>query len=44
MSAINITKNPVKRLRTKHIKVRHHFIRDHTRKVISFLNLFLHIC
>ena len=28
-SAINITKNLVQHSRTKHIKIRHHFIRDH---------------
>ena len=29
---MNITKNPVQHYRTKHIKVRHHFIRDHVEK------------
>ena len=28
-STINLTKNPVHHLRTKHIDIRHHFIRDH---------------
>ena len=28
MSAINISKNPVQHSRTKHIDIRHHFIRD----------------
>ena len=28
-SAINMTKNQVQHSRTKHIKIRHHFIRDH---------------
>ena len=31
-STINITKNPVQHLRTKYIKIRHHFIRDHALK------------
>ena len=31
-SAINITKNPVQHSRTKHIKIRHHFIRDNALK------------
>ena len=29
ISTINLTKNPVHHSRTKHIEVRHHFIRDH---------------
>ena len=28
LSAINITKNPIQHSRTKHIDIRHHFIRD----------------
>ena len=31
-SAISITKNHVQHSRTKHINVRHHFIRDHVEK------------
>ena len=28
-SAINLTKNSIQHSRTKHIEIRHHFIRDH---------------
>ncbi len=28
-SSINLSKNPVKHSRSKHVKIRHHFIRDH---------------
>ena len=31
-SAINISKNPIQHFRTKHIDIKHHFIRDHVLK------------
>ena len=31
-STISLAKNPVQHTRTKHIDVRHHFIRDHVQK------------
>jgi hypothetical protein len=31
-SAINISKNSILHSRTKHIEIRHHFIRDHVQK------------
>lgn len=31
-SAINISKNPIMNSRTKHIEIRHHFLRDHVLK------------
>ena len=31
-SVINLTKNPVHHSRTKHIDIRHHFLRDHVEK------------
>ena len=31
-SAINISKNPVQHARTKHIEIRHHFLRDNVEK------------
>ena len=39
-SAINLSKNPVMHSRTKHIEIRHHFIRDHVQKrdcVVEFV-------
>ncbi|CAM8983988.1 unnamed protein product [Rhodiola kirilowii] len=37
MSAINISKNPVQHSRTKHIDIRHHFIRELVEKKITTL-------
>ena len=40
-SAINLSKNPVQHSRTKHIEIRHHFLRDHVEKKdfeITFVN------
>ena len=31
-SAINLTNNPIQHSKTKHIEIRHHFIRDHVQK------------
>ena len=31
-SVINISKNPVQHSKTKHIEIRHHFLRDHAQK------------
>ena len=28
-SAVNLSKNPIQHSRTKHIDIRHHFLRDH---------------
>ena len=38
ISTINLTKNPVHHSRTKHIEVKHHFIRDHVAKGDIVLN------
>ena len=40
-SAISLTKNPIQNCRTKHIEIRHRFIRDHVQKgdvVIKFVD------
>jgi len=40
-SAINISKNPIQHSRSKHIEIKHHFIRDHVQKkdiVLSFVD------
>jgi len=33
-SAINLSKNPIQHSRSKHIEIKHHFIRDHVKKKI----------
>ena len=38
-SAISISKNLVQHSKTKHIEIRHHFLRDHAQKGILHLNL-----
>jgi len=45
-SAISIAKNPVQHSRTKHIDVRHHFLRDHVEKgdiSMNFVQLILRL-
>jgi len=40
-SAINLSKNLVQHSRTKHIEIRHHFLRDHVQKgdcVLEFVD------
>ncbi|GJW09333.1 hypothetical protein Tco_1575160 [Tanacetum coccineum] len=39
--AIDLSKNPVQHSHTKHIKIRHHFLRDNVQKGLSFLLVFL---
>ena len=39
-SAINLSKHPIQHSRTKHIEIRHHFIRDHVQNediVLEFI-------
>ena len=38
ISSINLTKNPIHHSRTKHIEVKHHFVRDHVAKGDIVLN------
>ena len=41
-SAINISKNPIQRSRSKHIEIRHHFIRDHVQNkdiILEFVSM-----
>ena len=45
-SGINIAKNPIVHSRTKHIEIRHHFIRDHITKgdiELKFIETFRHL-
>ena len=37
-SVINMSKNPIQHSRTKHIEIRHHFLRDHAKKGDIALN------
>jgi len=37
-SAINISKNPCQHKRTKHIDIRHHFLRDNVEKGLILMN------
>ena len=38
ISAINISKNPIQHARTKHIEIRHHFLRDYVEKKVVSMN------
>ena len=41
-SAINISKNPMQHSKTKHIEIRHHFLRDHAQKgdiILEFVSI-----
>jgi len=35
ISATNLTKNPIIHSKTKHIEIRHYFLRDHINKEIA---------
>ena len=40
-SVINLSKNPIQHSRSKHIEIKHHFIRDHVQKkniALSFVD------
>ena len=40
-TAINLSKKPIQHSRTKHIEIRHHFLRDHVQKgdcVLEFVH------
>jgi len=39
-SAINISKNPCQHKRTKHIEIRHHFLRDNVEKGLISINFY----
>lgn len=41
-SAINFTRNPILHCRTKHIEIRHHFLKDHINKG-NFINEYVDI-
>jgi len=41
-SAINIAKNPCQHKRTKHIDIRHHFLRDNVEKELILMNFLRH--
>ncbi|KAI4365385.1 hypothetical protein MLD38_021374 [Melastoma candidum] len=46
-SAINLTKNPVQHSRSKHIELRHHFIRDHVQNgsiVVEYVSTETQLC
>ena len=38
-STINLAKNPIQHSRTKHIEIRHHFLRDHVERERNFFEL-----